>query len=650
MFDIWPEPVSVRTIRQQWSETRVSLPNLEAIEEAIQRKALQADDLDDLPPLLRLAERLEPALRRTFLARVRSMKASTSLERLADAVATGRSDLVETALTLATVTAGMKLETSQIVQRAFLAAVQMESDVSLAPVGIQPRLDLVNRHAVEWAQTRSTDLVTEVERDTRDAIRTAVVESVSGTGKTVRDVARELRDVVGLHSRQQRAVSAFREKMTNQLTDKHPRWSADRLAEEVNRKTSRYGDALLRYRSEVIARTEVVRAESEGQLTLWKEAKAQGLLDPDRTVRVWITTPDDRLDEACEEMDGEEVALDEPWIVGDGRSIMVPQEIHPQCLPGHTVVRVCGQLQGAMQRRYQGILIIIHTASGYELACTPNHPILTPHGWIVAGSLQKGHYVISARSRELTLPRDADDQDMPATIKQITSAYRVSLAVSGLAVETSRPDFHGDGINDEVAIVWANRFQMGSLVSMSLQQSTDRSLQQCWRACSLDRPRVGHFVREALWHTAHGIVSGRHLIGSRCWCHIRPTTAISSTHRVVSLMSIGRQCLTLRNSHARKALLCGTLSSLARMPSRTESYPSSSQHRPHFQFAYPEPRREDIQRFAGHVSLDQIIQVERRWSSGHVYNLQTGSGWYLANGIILHNCRCSAGLRFTKGA
>ena len=145
-------------------------------------------------------------------------------------------------------------------------------------------------------------------------------------------MARALRDEIGLHSRQQRAVSTFREKLTNQLADRHPRWTTDRLAEEVNRKTGRYGDALLRYRAEVIARTEIVRAESEGQLTLWKEAKSQGLLDPDRTVRVWITTPDDRLDtELCEPMDGEETGLEEPWTLPDGRAAMVPQDSHPQC-------------------------------------------------------------------------------------------------------------------------------------------------------------------------------------------------------------------------------------------------------------------------------------------------------------------------------
>ena len=45
---------------------------------------------------------------------------------------------------------------------------------------------------------------------------------------------------------------------------------------------------------------------------------------------------------------------------------------------------------------------------------------------------------------------------------------------------------------------------------------------------------------------------------------------------------------------------------------------------------------------AGEVALDQIIRVSRRPFAGHVYNLQTKEGWYTANGILTHNCRCSA--------
>lgn len=35
-----------------------------------------------------------------------------------------------------------------------------------------------------------------------------------------------------------------------------------------------------------------------------------------------------------------------------------------------------------------------------------------------------------------------------------------------------------------------------------------------------------------------------------------------------------------------------------------------------------------------------MIEVRRFPYSGRVYNLQTAGGWYTANGIVTHNCRC----------
>jgi hypothetical protein len=47
-----------------------------------------------------------------------------------------------------------------------------------------------------------------------------------------------------------------------------------------------------------------------------------------------------------------------------------------------------------------------------------------------------------------------------------------------------------------------------------------------------------------------------------------------------------------------------------------------------------------LKRLAGSVQSDQIIRIRKRAFQGHVYNLQTTEGWYIANNIITHNCRC----------
>ena len=37
--------------------------------------------------------------------------------------------------------------------------------------------------------------------------------------------------------------------------------------------------------------------------------------------------------------------------------------------------------------------------------------------------------------------------------------------------------------------------------------------------------------------------------------------------------------------------------------------------------------------------FDDVVSIERKNFSGHGYNLETDDGYYVANGIITHNCR-----------
>src|SRR5690242_2420372 len=60
-----------------------------------------------------------------------------------------------------------------------------------------------------------------------------------------------------------------------------------------------------------------------------------------------------------------------------------------------------------------------------------------------------------------------------------------------------------------------------------------------------------------------------------------------------------------------------------------------------------ESGRDLLRRLTGQVSLDRIVHVDVRSFSGHVYNLHTIGNWYLANGIIAHNCAACIALHGT---
>ena len=176
-----------------------------------------------------------------------------------------------------------------------------------------------NPAAVAWANQHAALLVTEISEGTRSAIR-ALVTTSQTEGRSVRWLAQELREVVGLHPRQVTAVENFRLRLEASGIDDA----------EIERRTARYAEAQRRLRAETIARTEILSSANEGQQRLWEAAADQGLLRREETKRVWITTDDDLLDVTeCEPMDGQRVALDEPFVTGTGKSVMLPPGPHP---------------------------------------------------------------------------------------------------------------------------------------------------------------------------------------------------------------------------------------------------------------------------------------------------------------------------------
>lgn len=55
---------------------------------------------------------------------------------------------------------------------------------------------------------------------------------------------------------------------------------------------------------------------------------------------------------------------------------------------------------------------------------------------------------------------------------------------------------------------------------------------------------------------------------------------------------------------------------------------------------------EDVDRLPGEVVLDEVVSVRWRPFVGHVFNLQTTSGLYIASGVFVANCRCTMALTF----
>jgi hypothetical protein len=176
---------------------------------------------------------------------------------------------------------------------------------------------VVNPFAVAQAKNQGAKLVTLVSDESRQAIRTIVGAAIE-TGISPRDTARLIRTVVGLNERQALAVMHFRAKLHASGA------SSDLLEKSANR----YAQQLLRQRALTIAQTELNDALVKGQQLLWQSAQAQGKL-PRTLEQRWIVTPDDRLCEYCQAMDGQRSPVGVAFQTPLGPRTGPP--MHPKC-------------------------------------------------------------------------------------------------------------------------------------------------------------------------------------------------------------------------------------------------------------------------------------------------------------------------------
>ncbi len=155
---------------------------------------------------------------------------------------------------------------------------------------------------VQTALNRSGRLITEIVEETRTAIRSVIAEAIA-RGDNPRVAARAVRPLIGLTSRHAAAVERFRARMITAGID---RAKADARA-------ARYAARLLTYRTENIARTEMLWSTNTGQYDYWRQLADAGLIDRQTVEVVWVTSNDDRLCPQCAPLDGEVVGFEEPF-------------------------------------------------------------------------------------------------------------------------------------------------------------------------------------------------------------------------------------------------------------------------------------------------------------------------------------------------
>lgn len=366
------------------------------------------------------------------------------------------------------------------------------------------------------------------------------------------------------------------------------------------------------------ARTAVTGAQNAGRMDSYAAAEKMGI----KLKKQWLAALDNRTRHAHAMLDGQTVDIDKPFKV-DGEEIMFPGDTSApgylvyNCFVGETQIASDSKIVRSYKHTYKGDLIEVKTACGINFTCTPNHPILTPYGWVAAALLHNGDNLV------VTFDRNTGSFRWNSNIKHIHSSMKAlynSLHCFGLMSRDStlRINFHGDIPTTNVEVItkkWLLRNNGNSGVRKSINKfplkNTNKPLMsQC--------PFMKHFG--SVCKAALCFISSKRQTLALLWRSLFH----SDIHgfRTVSGRDVGVTQDTVNNLTAKSETLGKVLDG-----------------------------------FSGEIAVDKVVSVKiipSGQTATHVYNLQTQNGYYFVNssipqsgtkcnGIfaIAKNCRCT---------
>ena len=505
----------------------------------------------------------------------------------------------------------------------------------------------INPSVPDFIRLSALTRVVDMSNKERERIREILTEGLE-SGAHVSAMVREIKDTVGLTDFQtkqlNRRLFKFNDASRGRVAAARSRRNAGRMRPDVferfqSKESARVSSFRARdaakvrgQRARAIARTETNAAMAFGLQEAWRTASGAGLM-PTKTKKQWASMPfeEGRSSEICQDLDGQEADVDgnfsssvEPGFVGSG------PPAHINCFPSNTLVTPCGAVAAATRRMYKGEVVVVRTADGYEFTCTPNHPILTDLGWVKAKCLNRFSRVVRYTGTKNPAPRiEAEHEHGPVMIEEI--ARSVSEFGRVVSTTTSARDFHDDAIDGEVCVVWADHSLPSIEKKPTIRHHGFKHIFKLrvifsrlgFGVCSLAKFIKGYFA------ASHSFVGSRNLRSSLAGASPLPYGEIGGSG-FGSFTGLGPS--RHRGGLDRSDSSVGAENAVDRA------------------IATPETLSNVSDALSGQIVFDDVVFVGSSEFLGHVYNLETSTGFYAvsAGGVIAHNCRSTLILVFPE--
>jgi hypothetical protein len=404
----------------------------------------------------------------------------------------------------------------------------------------------------------------------------------------------------------------------------HAHAFAERLArryEELRAELASVGEIAKAFRQEGLEDGKASALRTARTLTVWNhnEAAMLGYLDSGVKQLEWLITEDELTCDACIELNGKVIDIEDKFAEGGEEiaGVTIEENVehppaHANCLVGETPVLAPGK-RAAFVTTYRGPVVEISLSVGRRLTVTAKHLLLTRHGFARAESLVEGDKVLYYPGFDGVVSGNPDNDGKPACIQEIVEALAETRGVASRRVPVAAEDLHGDGAfcEGEVYVIGANRLLRSyGHASVTKQRQQNRFL-------AAD-------------------VSGAALSGESALSKLLAGTAVAADR----IMGGRSESLPFRWRKAGHAEFVG-LTAVAGGYVSFEQAPSNDAS------IYTEGAGQGQLRLAGQVALangsfieSQVTHVEPFLFCGPVYDLQTSSSLYIANGVLSSNCRC----------
>jgi hypothetical protein len=310
-----------------------------------------AEEKAQIDALLARQDGISRDVRQSFLDNIDRLGAQIDVDQITSLLQQGRVDqalsTVNDALTMSSF-AGLGAAITQGAMMAGIAASNYSPDLGSLDVSF----GVTNPATVDALRSYEFDLIRGLTSDARASVATAIRDGVAN-GMNPIDIARGLRDFIGLTPRQTQAVLNFEDALRSGSSAALDRALRDRRFDstvqraidgekdlsddQIANMVGRYRDRYVKYRSETIGRTEGMRALNRGNQEAWKQAVSSGKVGSNSVRRYWWHSHDALVREAhlgIPDLNPDGVGLDEPFDSELG-PIMYPGD--PAADPANTI-------------------------------------------------------------------------------------------------------------------------------------------------------------------------------------------------------------------------------------------------------------------------------------------------------------------------